>query len=288
MNTLTLAASLSLAIGIAVPSLAITSLTVSGLVQASEPQLVNKQLTDALSNPLREQANLERDKYRHPGETLSFFGVKPTDTVVELWPGGRWYAEILAPYLAKEGHYVAANFDANPPAEVDSPAYRIRLGKALDAWLKTHRDSLGQALSVPFDPPRLSELGAPNSADVVLTFRNLHNWAKAGALEQVFDSAYQVLKQGGTFGVVEHRANPGMDLSSGYMAQDEVIALAEKAGFTLVDTSEINANTKDSKDHPKGVWTLPPNLRLGEQDKAKYLAIGESDRMTLKFIKKPK
>ncbi|QDF75111.1 MULTISPECIES: class I SAM-dependent methyltransferase [Shewanella] len=286
MKTFTLAVSIALAIGLPATSLAHTEQPEQS--QPTQSHLVNQQITDALSNPLREPANLERDKYRHPAETLSFFGIKPTDTVVELWPGGRWYAEILAPYLAKEGHYVAANFDANPPAEVESPAYRIRLGKALDAWLQTHSDTLGKASSLSFEPPRLSELGAANSADAVLTFRNLHNWAKAGVLEQVFDSAYQVLKPGGTFGVVEHRANPGMDLSTGYMVQDEVIALAEKAGFTLVAASEINANAKDTKDHPKGVWTLPPSLRLGEQDKDKYLAMGESDRMTLKFIKKPK
>ncbi|MCG9714272.1 methyltransferase [Shewanella insulae] len=281
MKSLTLAASLALAIGVVAPSLVSPN-----HAYGDETHLVNQQITDALTNPLRQAPNIERDQYRHPGETLSFFGVKPSDTLVELWPGGRWYAEILAPYLAKEGHYIAANFDANPPAGVDAPGYRIRLGKALDKWIKDHGDTLGQASSISFDPPRLVELGAPNSADVVLTFRNLHNWAKSGVLEQVFDSAYKVLKPGGTFGVVEHRAKPGMDLSTGYMVQDEMIALAEKVGFTLVATSEINANPKDSKDHPKGVWTLPPSLRLGDQDKAKYLAIGESDRMTLKFIKK--
>ncbi|CAM4097535.1 class I SAM-dependent methyltransferase [Shewanella aquimarina] len=283
MKSLTLAASLALAIGVATPSLVSPN-----YAQASEPTVVNQQVTDALSNPLRKAANVERDQYRHPGETLSFFEIKPSDTLVELWPGGGWYAEILAPYLAKEGHYIAANFDANPPEGLEVPGYRIRLGKALDSWLQSHADKLGQASSIAFDPPRLVSLGAPNSADAVLTFRNLHNWAKAGALEEVFASVYEVLKPGGTFGVVEHRANPGMDLSTGYMVQDEMIALAEKAGFTLVASSEVNANPKDSKDHPKGVWTLPPSLRLGERDKAKYLAIGESDRMTLKFIKKPK
>ncbi len=202
------------------------------------------------------------------------------------WPGGRWYAEILAPYLAAEGHYIAANFDANPPEGVKLPDYQIRLGKALEQWLDENRSMLGQASSLAFAPPRLTELGEDNSVDAVLTFRNLHNWASSDQLENVFDSAYQVLKPGGVLGIVEHRAKPGMALSSGYMVQDEIIDLAQQSGFTLVSSSEINANAKDSKDHPKGVWTLPPSLRLGELDKQKYLAIGESDRMTLKFIKK--
>lgn len=247
---------------------------------------LNPQLDAALANELRQATNLQRDQYRHPGETLSFFDIKPTDTVIELWPGGRWYAEILAPYLAKEGHYIAANFDVNPPESVKSPAYKIRLGKALVQWLDDNGARLGAASTLPFAPPRLVSLGDDNSADAVLTFRNLHNWAMDGQLENVFDAAYQVLKSGGVFGVVEHRAKPGMDVKSGYMVQEEIIALAEQSGFALVSSSEVNANAKDSKDHPKGVWTLPPSLKLGDQDKEKYLAIGESDRMTLKFIKK--
>lgn len=247
---------------------------------------VNPKLTAALSNDLRQEANLQRDVYRHPGETLSFFDIKPTDTVIELWPGGRWYAEILAPYLASDGHYIAANFDANPPEGVTLPGYQIRLGKAFQQWVSDNNTALGNASVLAFDPPRLASLGDDNSADVVLTFRNLHNWAMKEQLENVFDAAYQVLKPGGVFGVVEHRAKPGMDSKSGYMVQDEMIALAEQSGFELIASSEVNANAKDSKDYPKGVWTLPPSLRLGEQDKEKYLAIGESDRMTLKFVKK--
>ncbi|MCG9696835.1 methyltransferase [Shewanella sp. Isolate11] len=247
---------------------------------------INPQLETALSNELRMTTNTERDIYRHPGQTLAFFDIKPTDTVIELWPGGRWYAEILAPYLAKEGHYIAANFDAYPPEGVQTPGYRIRLGKALDAWLDDNRTSLGKASAFAYEPPRLASLGEANSVDAVLTFRNLHNWAMAGELENVFDAAYQVLKPGGVFGVVEHRAKAGMDMKSGYMLQDEMVALAEKAGFKLVASSEVNANPKDTKDYAKGVWTLPPSLGLGDQDKDKYLAIGESDRMTLKFVKK--
>lgn len=247
---------------------------------------LNHEMSAALGNELRQAKNVTRDQYRHPGETLAFFDIKPTDTVIELWPGGRWYAEILAPYLAKEGHYIGANFDANPPEDVKAPAYRVRLGKALDTWINDNQVSLGKASTFAFDPPRLISMGDNNSADAVLTFRNLHNWAMAGQLEAVLESAYQVLKPGGVLGVVEHRAKAGMDAKSGYMLQDEMVALAEKVGFSLVASSEINANAADTKDHPKGVWTLPPSLRLGDQDKEKYLAIGESDRMTLKFVKK--
>ncbi|QLE85784.1 class I SAM-dependent methyltransferase [Shewanella sp. Scap07] len=243
-------------------------------------------LDSALNNELRTPANAERDDSRHPKQTLHFFGVKPNHTVIELWPGGRWYAEILAPYLAKEGHYIGANFDANPPKDVKSPGYKIRLGKALEEWITTNKTQLGHASSFPFEPPRLSSLGEDNSADVVLTFRNLHNWAMQDQLQTVFDSAYSVLKPGGIFGVVEHRSNPGMDPKSGYMSQEQTIEMARKAGFDLVASSEINANPKDTKDYPKGVWTLPPRLAMGDQDKQKYVAIGESDRMTLKFIKK--
>ncbi|MCE9678604.1 methyltransferase domain-containing protein [Shewanella sp. AS1] len=265
--------------------LAPSLLSLSVWAQSPQPQ-VSPQMQAAVSNSLRQEANIARDIYRHPAETLTFFGIKPTDTVIELWPGGRWYAEILGPYLADEGHYIAANFDANPPADVKTPAYRVRLGKALDQWLVDNKQELGKASAFAFEPPRLASLGEDESADAVLTFRNLHNWAMAEQLETVFDAAYQVLKPGGVLGVVEHRAKPGMSMSSGYMEQEAMVSLAQEAGFTLVASSEVNANTKDTKDHPKGVWTLPPSLSLGEQDREKYLAIGESDRMTLKFIKK--
>lgn len=205
--------------------------------------------------------------------------------MVELWPGGGWYAEILAPYLASEGQYVAGNFDTKTDDEKKKQGYRVKSGLKFEAWLKSNRNVLGKATTVTFEPPKHYALGTEASVDTVLTFRNLHNWAMKGHLEPVFESAYDVLKSGGTFGVVEHRANPGMDAKTGYMDEAEVIALAEKVGFTLVAKSEINANSKDTKNYPKGVWTLPPRLALDAQDKEKYLAIGESDRMTLKFIK---
>ncbi|WP_041410337.1 class I SAM-dependent methyltransferase [Shewanella amazonensis] len=242
-------------------------------------------LEEAALNSLRTPANVERDQYRHPVETLSFFGVKDNLTVVEFWPGGGWYTEILAPLLNENGQYVAANFETNPAPEANSPAYRIRLGKALEGWLETHADKVGNAKTVTFDPPHKTSLGESGSADVVLTFRNMHNWAMAGQAEMVLSAAFDVLKPGGVFGVVEHRAKPGMSLKSGYMEENEVIRLAKAAGFVLADKSEVNANPRDTKDYADGVWTLPPSLRKGDTDKARYLAIGESDRMTLKFVK---
>ncbi|RTR39732.1 methyltransferase [Shewanella canadensis] len=243
-------------------------------------------LTNAVKSEFRQAKNIERDGFRHPLETLSFFDIKASDTVVELWPGGGWYAEILAPYLAHSGNYIGGNFDTNPDDEKLRNGYRAKAGKKFEHWLADNRAHLGNATTVTFDPPGYYQLGNDNSVDVVLTFRNLHNWAMKGYLEPVFVSAYKVLKYGGTFGVVEHRANPGMDAKTGYMDQTQVIALAEKVGFTLVEQSEVNANPKDTKDYPKGVWTLPPRLALDSLDREKYLAIGESDRMTLKFIKK--
>ncbi|MFT5789503.1 MAG: putative methyltransferase [Shewanella sp.] len=246
----------------------------------------NAALDTAVSSDFRQTKNVARDTYRHPKETIAFFEVEPTDTVIELWPGGGWYAEILAPYLAEKGHYIGGNFNANPKDEKQRNGYRAKAGQKFEQWLKDNQAQLGNASSVTFDPPSFYAMGDDNSADVVLTFRNLHNWAMKGYLEPVFDSAYKVLKSGGTFGIVEHRAAPGMDAKTGYMDQAEMITLAEKAGFKFVESSEINANPKDTKDYPKGVWTLPPRLALDDQDKDKYLAIGESDRMTLKFTKK--
>ncbi|GIU14452.1 class I SAM-dependent methyltransferase [Shewanella sp. MBTL60-007] len=258
------------------------SLSLSTAVNAHE----NHALEAAVSSDFRQAKNSARDQYRHPEQTLSFFDIKPSDTLIELWPGGGWYAEILAPYLAKDGHYIAGNFDTNPSDEKARNGYRPKVGKKFEKWLKEHQANLGNATTVTFDPPNYYTMGPDNSADVVLTFRNLHNWAMKGYLEPVFESAYKVLKSGGTFGIVEHRGEPGVDAKTGYMDQAKVIKLAENAGFTFVASSEVNANPKDSKDYPKGVWTLPPRLALEDQDKEKYLAIGESDRMTLKFVKK--
>lgn len=264
-----------MSINFLVPAAAV--LLVAGLANApqqpAEPQTT---LEAALSAPGRSDSNRLRDIHRHPGETLRFFGVKPTDTVVELWPGGGWYTEILAPYLAAEGKLVVI-----PPAgRYDE---RIRAKLAGDPVYRT----VGIATFTGNGPTGI----AAGSADVVLTFRNVHSWLdeKAPIADQVFKEAFRVLKPGGTLGVVEHRLpeeeEDARQMTSGYVKVSTVRSLAEAAGFRLADTSEINANPRDSKDYAGGVWTLPPTLRLGDTDREKYLAIGESDRMTLKFVK---
>lgn len=239
-----------------------------------------------LAGDWRADKNKARDKYRHPKETLAFFGVQPNQTVIELVPGGGWYAEVLAPYLKDHGHYVAAIFKPkNPTGEAAGDKSGLRKKFADDA---AH---YGKAEVVEFDG-KAPLFGAPASADVVLTFRNVHNWTDDGNAEAMFKAMFAVLKPGGTLGVVDHRAKPGttlaQDKDSGYLPVEVVTKLATDAGFKLEAQSEINANPKDTKDYPKGVWTLPPVLTLKDVDRDKYLAIGESDRMTLKFVKPKK
>lgn len=252
--------------------------------QMMAPQ-VNAALAKAVASEFRTPENKLRDKYRHPAETLAFFDIKPDQTVIELWPGGGWYAEILAPYLAEKGQYVAANFETKPTTDTKQAAYYKSAGLRFEKWVSDNKASVGNVQFVTLDPPAKFSLGKDNSADHVLTFRNLHNWAMKGELEGVFKAAHDVLKVGGSFGVVEHRANVGMAAESGYMDENQMVELAKKYGFELTASSEVNANPKDSKDYPKGVWTLPPRLAMGDQDKQKYIDIGESDRMTLKFTK---
>ncbi|SDK29975.1 class I SAM-dependent methyltransferase [Microbulbifer yueqingensis] len=225
-----------------------------------------------------------RDQYRHPAETLEFMGIEPGMTVVEIWPGGGWYTEILAPYLQESGTLYAAHF----PAESES-GYFQKSRKAFEEKLQGDSDAYGAVKLTEFDPADGSQIAPEGSADAVVTFRNVHNWMSRGNEENAFKSFFAVLKPGGILGVVEHRAKPGTSredmVKSGYVTQDYVVELAEKAGFELEEASEINANPKDTADHPKGVWTLPPSLRLGDEDREKYQSIGESDRMTLRFRK---
>ncbi|KVX02464.1 methyltransferase [Shewanella frigidimarina] len=252
--------------------------------KVTAPQ-VNSALAKAVASEFRTADNKLRDQYRHPAETLAFFDVKPEQTVIELWPGGGWYAEILAPYLAEKGQYVAANFETNPATDTNQSAYYKSAGLKFEKWVSDNKASVGNVQFVTLDPPAKFSLGKDNSADHVLTFRNLHNWAMKGELEGVFKAAHDVLKVGGSLGIVEHRANIGMAAESGYMDQNQMVELANKYGFELTGSSEVNANPKDTKDYQKGVWTLPPRLAMGDQDKQKYLDIGESDRMTIKFTK---
>ena len=266
----------------AVIQISIVVALVVGLVaciQPAKPTWSDMQLSEH-----RSHANRMRDEYRHPTETLAFFEVDSCDTVVEIWPGAGWYTEVLAPVLRACGSLHAAHF--SPSSEV--PYFRKSLENYKEKLAESPRIYDAVVLSV-LQPPKFNRMITPGTADRVLTFRNVHNWLKAGTADQVFASAYEALKPGGIFGVVEHRAKPGTDLEtmiqSGYVTEAKVIELAEAAGFQLVARSEINANPLDDTNHPKGVWTLPPSLRLGEEDKMKYLAIGESDRMTLKFAK---
>jgi predicted methyltransferase len=237
----------------------------------------------ALAGDWRSEKNRARDPYRHPQQTLAFFGVEPaSQTLIEIWPGGGWYAEVLAPaFQFGGGSYVAI-----VPKPEDGRAQPNN--DKLRAMLAARPDLYSHA-QVRESPNAAPELGPPESADVVLTFRNVHNWVMAGNEQAMFQAFFKVLKPGGTLGVVDHRAAPDQPpaemKTSGYLPQAYVVALAEGAGFKLVESSEINANPKDTKDYKEGVWTLPPTLTLGEQDKAKYLEIGESDRMTLKFVK---
>ncbi len=243
------------------------------------------QLDGIIAGAHRSESNRLRDVHRHPREAIQFFGVRPHMTVVEIWPGAGWYTEILAPLLRDRGRYYAAHFHVNE----QSPRY---MGPSLHGFRKKLAGEphlYDKVVVTAFNAPAQSAIAPRGSADLVLTFRNVHNWTAAGNDEAAFRAFYDALKPGGVLGVVEHRARAGTPIEqmikTGYMTEAYVISLAEKAGFRFAGKSEVNANPRDSKDHPRGVWTLPPTYRLGEQDREKYRAIGESDRMTLKFVK---
>ncbi len=226
-----------------------------------------------------------RDPYRHPLETLEFFGVKPTATVVEILPGASgYYLEILAPYLKERGRYIAAGRDQTAP-----PQYLADHEKLL-ARLAAEPELYGKVEVTQFNADR-HDIAPPGSADFVLTFRNLHNWLDRGEAEAALRAFHRALKPGGVLGVVDHRGRNDMpqetQAKTGYVRQDYAVQLIQKAGFRLIGASEVNANPKDTKDYPEGVWSLPPTLALGAKDREHYLAIGESDRMTLKFVKPP-
>ncbi|MBD8872710.1 class I SAM-dependent methyltransferase [Rhodanobacter sp. DHB23] len=246
------------------------------------PSGSTSQLDTVIAGSWREPANRARDVYRHPKATLQFFGIESDQTVVEINPSAGWYSELLAPLLRDNGHYIAAEPAPSGGGEAKRDDSKLHKKFAADPI------EYGKAKVIGYDP-KAPVFGAPGSADAVLTFRNVHNWAEAGTAPAMFKAFFAVLRSGGTLGVVDHRAAPGAKLdavkASGYLPTDYVIKLATDAGFKLVGQSEINANPKDDRDHPKGVWTLPPTLALGDQDRAKYLAIGESDRMTLRFVK---
>jgi len=256
---------------------------------ASEPPVTDPAtlatLDKVLAGDHRSDANRARDKYRHPKETLLFFGLEPGMTVVEISPSRGWYTEILGPVMNGRGGFYAAV----PAITEKSPDFAKQNDAYFRAMLADNPALYGKARIFVMTPPPAIQVAPAGSADMVLTFRNVHNWAKAGNADAMFKAFYDALKPGGILGVVDHRAKPGtpfkQQIDSGYMTEEYVISTAEKAGFKFAAKSEANANPKDTKDYPGGVWTLPPTLREGEKDRDKYLAIGESDRMTLKFVK---
>lgn len=241
-------------------------------------------LPQIIAGAHRSAEHKARDKYRHPQQTLEFFEIKDDMAVVEIWPGSGWYTEILAPYLKKHGKLYAAHFSA----DAEEPYFKKSL-KEYKAKLKERPDLYGKVELTELQPPEKQKIAPDGSVDRVLTFRNIHNWMKNGQAPAVFNAMYKALKPGGILGIVEHRNSPKKPqdsaAASGYVSEDYVIALARKAGFEFLGKSEINANSKDTKNYPEGVWTLPPSLKLKQQDRKKYLEIGESDRMTIKFIK---
>ncbi|WP_371187188.1 class I SAM-dependent methyltransferase [Thalassotalea maritima] len=262
---------------------AILSVSASGFAaDETNTEAAVTALQQAVNAEHRSDKNKLRDQYRNPIATLEFFGFRPDMTVVEIAPGGGWYTEILAPALKGTGKLYGAHY---PDTGEDN--YYSRSRKALEKKLASN-EVYSEVTLTDFTPRVESEIAPQGSADLVLTFRNLHNWRVEG-VEQIFKDSYRALKPGGVLGVVEHRMPESQDFEenykSGYFPQALAIELAEKAGFELAASSEINANPKDTADHPGGVWTLPPVMRLKDEDREKYLAIGESDRMTLKFVK---
>jgi predicted methyltransferase len=261
---------------------ACTSMAASHVVDhATTPRTATTAaLQSAIDSPARDASDRARDVYRHPLQTLEFFGVQPNQTVIEITPGGGWYSEILAPYLNAGGHYIGA-----VPAAAAGSAGAKRNGAFRDKLIARADSANATLVQLEAKTPML----APGTADVVLTFRNVHNWVAAGNAEAYFRAFFTALKPGGVLGVVDHRAKPGTNLetmkSSGYLTEALVKKYATDAGFVLEATSKINANPKDNATYPNGVWTLPPSNSHDPADDAKYKTIGESDRMTLRFRK---
>jgi len=248
---------------------------VAAATEAPDPAL-----KAAVADPARTAKFVARDSVRHPLEELSFFGIKPTMEVVELWPGGGYWTEILGPYLAKSGKYYVAVPTGDAEEDKITQGWRARVAAEKDRLGTIHETTLGAGHF---------EIAPPGSADLVLTFRNLHNWMDGGYVDQALAACFKALKPGGILGIEDHRGRNDQPqdpkAANGYVRQDYTIALAKKAGFEFVGASEINANPKDTKDWVDGVWTLPPTLSQGDKDRARYLAVGEADNYVLKFRK---
>ena len=259
---------------------ALASLLLSWSASAAAP---DPALKAAVADPGRTATFVARDKARHPVEELTFFGLKPGMTVVELWPGGGYWTEILGPYLAKSGtYYVALEVSHDDESTQTTEHWRARMAGQKGRLGTIHETTLGAGHS---------DIAPPGSADLVLTFRNLHNWMNEGYADEALAGIFKALKPGGVLGIEDHRGRNDKPqdpkAADGYVREDYAIALAKKAGFVLVGKSEIDANPKDTKDWVDGVWTLPPTLSQKDKDRAKYLAVGEADNFVLKF-KKPR
>jgi predicted methyltransferase len=248
----------------------------------------NAALDSAMAGEHRSAENRARDKFRHPKETLAFFGFRSDMTVVEIWPGGGWYTEILAPALRENGKLYAAQYSVNPTYAYQRRYFGAFLTKAGEAP-DVYRDVTITAFDFPYD----LDIAPSGTADLVVTFRNAHNWVGRGypkvSAALAFQAMFDALKPGGVLGIVDHRwpdaGNEDPAAENGYISEERLIAFAEEAGFEFAGRSDINRNSKDTHDHPEGVWTLPPSLALDDQDREKYLSIGESDRLTIKFVK---
>ncbi|HEY4210415.1 MAG TPA: hypothetical protein VGM84_02940 [Steroidobacteraceae bacterium] len=266
----------------------IAVLVVAACQTLSTRQSTSLELDRVLAGTHRSEANRARDRYRHPKETLLFFGIRPEMKVLEVWPEPGWYTEIIAPLVRTKGQYTAAVIPTDPGSrniENRLDGYRQMLAGQMPAG----RPDLYDKVDVVTFPSDGSDVAPANSLDLIVTFRNIHNWMARDVAQQAFASMYRALKPGGVLGVTEHRGNPAVPqdphAKSGYVNEDYAIRMIEAQGFKLRGKSQINANHADTKDYEQGVWVLPPTFRLGDKDRAKYAAIGESDRFTLKFEK---
>ncbi len=260
-----------------------TAVLVAACAAGNSRQTTAHTLTTILAGDQRSAENRARDVYRHPKETLLFFGIRPEMSVMEVWPEPGWYTEVIAPLLREKGKYYAAVIPADPANK--------HITQRLDEYrqkLAAHPDLYDRVVVVTF-PTDGSDAVPPGTLDMVVTFRNVHNWMARDSASQAFATMFRALKPGGVLGVTEHRGNPALaqdpKAKSGYVNEEYAIKLIEAQGFRLVGKSQVNANPKDTKDYEQGVWTLPPSYRLGQTDHEKYAAIGESDRSTLRFVK---
>ncbi len=264
----------------AIAVLCMAAIMTGGVIVKTMAHSHEKSLDDVIAGDHRSDKNKARDKYRHPKETLEFFGLKANMTIVEIWPGGGgWYQEILAPYMNASGTYYSAGYDLSSTKE-----YTVKTNKKVAARLASDAALYGKAIVTELVPPEKVTISPAGSVDMVLSFRNFHNWQMGGYERDVLKAVYAALKPGGIFGITDHRSDDPKE-KDGYIKPSYLLEVATEAGFVLVAESEINANPKDSHHHVKGVWTLPPRLAGDKEKHDEMKAIGESDRLTYKFMK---